>query len=164
MNDIYLNTELKEKYMIDFHKLLNHENDYWKIDKELVHILTRINSNPYVQTLYSKCGNDQDPNSYLEIAFTVDFERKLFRQIIPQLLFEFNKNTDLEGSLYYNYLPPSENSNYKAELEKHGIGCMDDPDYFRINLIKIKYICFDVKSHVEFWKLLSELLSPISEK
>lgn len=78
MNDIYLNTELKKKYMADFHKLLNHEKDFWKIDEELIPILTPINSNPSVQTLYSKYGNYLDQKSYLEFAFTKDFERKLF--------------------------------------------------------------------------------------
>lgn len=70
----------------------------------------------------------------------------------------------MEGSCNYTYRGPLENTNYEAELEKHGIGCIDDPDYFRINLIKIEFKCFGVGSHDDFWKLLSEMLSPDSEK
>ncbi|MBF6639852.1 hypothetical protein IVB69_00015 [Flavobacterium sp. J49] len=162
MNDIFLNSKLKLYYMKDFEKLLQDERDFWKIDNEfLKEILKEINSNSKVQTLYSKYGEQKllGSESYLQFAFSKDVQDKIFRLLIPNLLFTYNY--DFKSYCYYEYREPSKNNNYKLEREKFGFNCVDDENYFMINSIKIYLKTRDNIIKEKFWKDLEKMLKEL---
>lgn len=170
MKDIFLNTELKEYYLKDFNEnVLNCENDFWDIDDGLNEILKNINVNKNIQSLYSKryrCksgqGLDTSNKSYLEFAFTKNIELILFREFMPKALLGFNQSLEMKCACFYTYSYPKENPNYYEEPSKIGpLGCIDNPDYFRINHIELTMISSFNERHEQFWSFLQRELSSI---
>jgi len=162
MDDIFLNAQLKAFYMEDFNNLINSDREFWRIDNEfLKEKLIAINSNPQVQTLYSKCELQglTSEESYLEFAFCEPMELKIFRSILPEMLLHFNSFGREESNCYYRYSKPGANPNYKPNSEKFGMRCVDDEDYFKINSIKICLKTINSETKKEFWNELVRLFS-----
>lgn len=162
MSDIFLNSKLKLYYMKDFEKLLLDERDFWKIDSNsLKQILKNINSNPKVQTLYSKYGDQKlsVSESYLQFAYVKDVEDKIFRLVIPNLLFTYNY--DFKSHFYYVYHEPSKNANFNLDREKFGFNCVDDENYFMINSVKIYLKTRDNIIREKFWKDIEIMLKEL---
>src|SRR5690554_673097 len=135
MEDIFLTPQLKDYYMKDFNNLLKMKEEFWELDNEfLKEKLIKINSNPNIQTLYSKYGiqGPDDLESYIEIAFTQNIELEIFRSILPNLIYTYSSISMDLSNCYYRYSTPRVNRNYSIGDDKRGIGCLDDKDYFRI--------------------------------
>lgn len=163
MEDIFLNPKLKDYYMEDFNNLLMMEEGFWALDNGfLKQKLIEINSNPNIQTLYSKYGiqGPDDSESYIELAFTQNIELKIFRSILPNLIAKYSSITTNLSNCYYRYSTPRDNGNFSIR-DKRGIGCLDNKDYFRINTIKIHLEAYNIKTKNEFWQDLALALSEL---
>jgi hypothetical protein len=144
--DQYLTKDLKDYYMSDFQNLLSFKtSDFWDIDEGLETLLRKININVEFQTLYSKkfkINPDSFPiegESYLELAFT----KKAHGQLL-QILNQVKNSTNCkESEVVIIECDPSDNANCRPE-SKFEIGCIKNPDYFRIKHIKIKIESLDV--------------------
>lgn len=160
-NDIYLTSDKKTYYMEDFAKVK--VNTHWPLDKDLEPYLVIINNNNLIQTLYSQnCKSDSfttDLISYLEICYSQKLELKIFREVIPSLLYQFNKG---EERLNYLYIPPGPNQNYQPDKTLRGIGCIDDNSYFQISHIRFVFYSFNQNRHAEFWQTISLELSKLN--
>lgn len=150
--------------MKDFNNLLMMEEGSWALDNGfLKEILISINSNPNVQTLYSKYGiqGPDDSESYIEFAFSQNIEIKIFRSILPSLIETYGSIGMNLSNCYYRYSTPRVNANYRMRDDKTGMGCRDDEDYFKINTIKIHLETYNITTRNEFWEdvvlALSEL-------
>lgn len=138
--------------MNDFSNLLNSEMEFWKLDEELKDALIHINSNGYIQTLYSKrhnLNNFNDEESYLKICYFQEVELQLFRFVLSDLVLNFNQRPDT--ILYYDFSFPRENGNYSENSNNLGFGCTDNKDYFKINHISINLKSTDLDIHNDFW-------------
>ena len=165
MTNIYLTKIRKQKYLQDFanNVLPFNRIDIWKLDKGLESILIKINENDHIQSLYSKKDAFNKPEirheSYIEFCYSSDVELILFRDIIPKMIFDFNK--DFESKLYYDFYWPRQNSNFSKDIEPLGLGCVDDETYFFINTIRITLESDHKQIHQCFWKRIEETLSSI---
>lgn len=156
MNNQYLTEYKKKIYMEDFKNLLLTDREFWKIDNdELKKILIHINTNPNIQTLYSKYTSSSKPtetSSYLTFAYSKKVELKIFRELIPFFMNNYNSNsTKYMSSCNYDFSLPKINLNFENKSEKFGIGCTDDINYFKINNIKINLESEFSKVHNDFW-------------
>lgn len=148
--------------MVDFNNLLDSEKEFWLIDDSLKSHLIDINKNLQIQTLYSKLGLknvNRDKTSYLEFAFSKNLELKLLREVIPELI--YNYNTENISVCTYDYSLPKKNPNFKEDSEKFGMGCTDDFDYFMINSIKINLNSHNKQTHKDFWIDIKNELSQL---
>lgn len=154
MNEIYLSKQSKKIYLEDFERLLLNDNPFWNIDEEIKSYLIKINNNENIQTLYSNYGtNNNILGSYIEFCYYEKIEGKLFKEVIPEILCEFN-NSD-ESCIYeFNY--PRENRNYEED-NKLGFSCTDNSEHFRINTIIVTYKSYD-SNHLKFWNFITEKL------
>jgi hypothetical protein len=156
LNEIYLSSELKKFYFQDFEKLLSSEMDFWQIDETIKNHLIKLNQNENIQTLYSKYGpGDNMLGSYIEFCYTEKIEQRIFKDIIPEILYEFNDIRS--GCCIYEFSYPRDNANFNGD-RKLGFSCTDNPDHFRINNIKIIYRSYGLE-HIPFWDLITEKLS-----
>lgn len=165
MEDIYLTAESKKKYMDDFINsvLVFEKEETWKLDKGLSEILTRINRNPLVQTLYSR----KDPfatveylhESYLEFCYSKDVELEIFRKVIPSLSLDFIR--EAKSIFFYTFSFPKENPNIFGGIS--GMGCLDDPEYFRINTIRLTLESPIRSMHDRLWSTLGNYLGTLSD-
>lgn len=134
MRDIYLTKKRKKRYMEDFtNNVLKFDKiKIWKLDEGLPEILSSINSNDYIQTLYSKKDSFNKPDNqhlnYLEICYSSRVELSLFRNIIPIFFVDINKY--FESKFYYIFNLPRLNQNHLKHAEPSGLGCLDDKKYF----------------------------------
>jgi len=166
MENIYLEKALKSFYMQDFQKLLLDERDFWKIDSQFVReALIKINESVNVQTLYSasnKRAGSVLENNYLKFCYTKNVELKIFREIIPTLILRYN-DLENDSKCFYLFGEPKINLNSRAEdnENKFGLGCIDDPNYFKVNHIQIFLECYHVNISKQFWLELSEALGSL---
>jgi hypothetical protein len=163
--DIYLTAERKVDYMADFARVLAYEAPVWGLDSELHELLSRINANPHIQTLYSQRyypGKTYNPDrSYLRFAYAQEVEQQLFKVLIPQLVEQFVGRFD--AYCYYGFSYPKDNLVYAEEAGPDAIGCLNDPDYFRINQIDLYLESGSLAEHLVFWERLGEELCVLGE-
>jgi hypothetical protein len=158
-NEKYLTEELKVKYQRDIENIKNIEDEYWALDKDIREYIDAINSNQFIQTIYSKIypkNNNigKDPASYLEIAFKKEFNKKL-----NIILSEIKSNLisdDVEINISLEI--PQDNPNYNPK-SKVKIGCIIDSDYFRVFHYRIQLISNNTEIHETLFKLLANKLS-----
>ena len=162
---LYLTEKLKEYYLQDFQRLLNYcDSDFWDIDEGIKESLILINSNPNIQTLYSKIFTHRDDSislettSYLEITYTKHIESKLLA-VLEEIKSAF-LSRNLEVTL--NKLEPADNSNYNPKTRIQ-LACVTDQDYFRITHVRIEIDSNGVKDHDLFWSKLTSKLPPLTE-
>jgi hypothetical protein len=164
--DIYLTPERKAYYMADFARVLQYDSPAWELDRELQEVLTCINANPRIQTLYSQRyypGKTYNPDrSYLRFTYAQQVEQELFKVMIPQLVEQFVGHFD--AYCYYGFSYPKDNLVYSAEAGPEAIGCLNDPDYFRINQIDLYLESGSLADHLVFWERLGEELSILGQQ
>lgn len=161
--DIYLTPELKSYYMSDFNSnVLNQTNEFWGLDNGVKDHLIKINSNPHMQTLYSRKRQFKEWiemfGSYIEFTYTKDVELKIFREIIP--FFLANYNTKDKSKFSYLYIPPRPNPN--KDESSLSLGCLNDKNYFNVNHLKFEMDSNDRQTHNKFWKDLETKLSELN--
>ena len=159
MNCKYLDPKLKERYMIDFKKLLSITKPTWKLDPGLRDIFIKINSNEHIHTLYSKKHDINDlykDDSYLKFCYSKEVEKNLFRSLLPELILNYNSLSDT--ILYYEFYYPKKNPNYRESDNEIGLGCTDDKDYFCINHLGVYLKSSNMDTHNEFWEDLERNL------
>jgi hypothetical protein len=150
--------------MTDFnnHVLKYNKPGSWKLDDGLAEILTEINKNEYIQTLYSKkpdiCKPGLVNESYLKICYDKKIELKLFREIIPDFKCSFN---DPYSEFYYTFSLPKLNPNYIASEEPLGLDCTDDKYFFNINTIQLTIKSENLNIHAKFWIKIKNSLSSL---
>jgi hypothetical protein len=164
-NDVYLTKEIKARYMIDFMNVLSFDRiELWKLDAGLSGILSEINRNEFIQTLYSKKCPLKNPEdgclSYLEFCYSEKVELRLFRKLIPSMFYDLDK---LEWTkFYYDFNEPRDNPNYYPERKENaGLGCLDDENYFRINTIRFSLESYLIEAHQIFWDIIKKKLSTV---
>lgn len=153
-NENYLTDSLKSYYMFDLKKLFSmKDSNLQSIDDGLEYILNEINMHHNFQTLYSKKFKTNpelfiiEGKSYLELAFTKNSENLLLG-LLNQIK-EANKCN--ESQINIIQYEPSGNPNYQVNplIE---IGCINNPDYFRIKRIKIEIESLKMNCHDLFWE------------
>jgi hypothetical protein len=156
----YLTTSLKAKYREDFHVLTNYMgSEFWDLDEGLLDLLSSINELECLQTLYSKRHTSfrefaLERKSYLQITFRKEKEVELFNVLNNICLVLQNEDSEIEILKE----PPSHNSNYKGD-SKIPLGCLNDPDYFRLYSYTISITSNLESDHERFFGLLKEKLS-----
>lgn len=159
----YLTPESKAYYQKDLgENVLNVQEAYWKFDEELSELITRINQHPGLQTLYSRSysparsGLDLNPLSYLKIAYTSEMRLPLGKALVEV----YDALNRPESAVEVNEEPPQANLNYNPDKAR-GMGCLDNPDYFRIWHFFISIRSEKVEVHQKFWKLMDSSLSNV---
>jgi hypothetical protein len=150
----YLTDELKTYYMSDFRNLLSFKgSEFWDIDEGLETLLEKINDLTNFQSLYSKMFKLDVENfategiSYLDLAY-----RKEARDQLLQILNQVKDATSCNGSQVSIFeCHSSDNANFRSE-SKLQIGCINNPDYFRIKHFKITIKSLNIECHDLFWK------------
>ena len=165
MTDIYLTEEVKLRYMNDFinNVLSFNRNETWKLDEGLSDILSEINKNQYIQTLYSKkclsAVHGNESLSYLKFCYSQQIELKLFREVIPSIFYDLDV---YEGTkFYYDFNDPHENPNYSKGSTPVGLGCLDDENYFHINTLSFNLESYSSEAHEIFWNVIRKRLTLI---
>lgn len=159
--DLYLTPETKEYYLNALKEVENSEHDFWKVEKGISTYLKKINENKNIQTLYSKgAGNCQDlsSESYLIIAYSKKVELRIFRELLPYFIYYYN---DHESSCFYSFNGPGTKENNYEEARSLKLKCVDDPNYFNINHIRIELKEGSLNLHQEFWIELTEKLTEL---
>jgi hypothetical protein len=163
MEEIYLTKDLKNKYMHDFMENVLHFNkeSMWKLDEGLDEILVSINSNPNIQSLYSRKDSfsqvDFLHESYIELCYSRYVELMLFREVIPSFNYDFIK--DSQCLFYYQFNYPRHNPNYSPGSQPAGLGCIDDENYFQINTLRLTLESPIKSIHEKFWIRVRNSLS-----
>lgn len=160
MEEIYLDEKLKGYYLKDFNEnVLMETHTFWKLSEHVKPYLISLNSIRTIQPLYSKFPDNPNSlsnnESYLTIAYSKDIELTLFREILPFLIVKFNDFKE-EMKFYYTFSEAKDNCNYSPEKTKFLLGCICNPDYFRINQILLTFESYDNKKHTEFWNDLTD--------
>ena len=88
-------------------------------------------------------------------------ELSLFRNTLPDLLNTYNNRR--ESKISYYFLPPKKNDNYREEEIIFNLGCLCNPDYFKINHVHISFDHWSTTKHQEFWENLKIKLIELSE-
>ncbi len=157
----YLAAVSKTYYQKDLEEnVFTLQDAYWKFDEELRELITRINHHPGLQTLYSRSyspersGLDLNPLSYLKIAYTPEMRLPLGKALVEV----YTTLNSQESPVELNEEPPQSNLNYRPD-KKGGMGCLDDPDYFRIWHFSISIRSEEQEAHRQFWSLLWDRFS-----
>jgi hypothetical protein len=159
----YLNAERKAYYQKDMEEnVLPLQDVYWKFDEELTDLIRLVNQHRGLQTLYSRSysptrsGLDLNPVSYLKIAFAPEMRMPLGKALVHV----YDALNRPESPVELNEEAPQENRNDRPD--KTGkMGCLDDPDYFRIWHFFISVRSEDPQVHQNFWQQMLEKLSLI---
>lgn len=160
MEDIYLTPELKTKYMIDFNeKVLTCEKESWKLDDGVRDFLIRINTNPHIQTTYSKRHQfnsfSAEHESYLKFTYTSDVEQQIFKSFLPDVTATYCWGSDDDKSYYQFYYPKLEEDDYETNID---LGCTKDGSYFNVNQIKLYLQSYSTDVHQRFWEDITKRL------
>lgn len=165
MKNIYLTKRSKKKYMSDFlNNVLKYKGmESWRLDPGLDDILGSVNRNPHIQSLYSRKDSFSEHGylheSFLEFCYSRTVELKLLREVIPSFSYDFIR--EFKSNFYYQFSYPRMNPNFVHGASIFGMGCIDDPDYFRINTIRLTLESPIRSIHQRFWTRLEASLSGI---
>ena len=92
-------------------------------------------------------------NSYLHIAYTKSIKEKLLNTL-QEIVSSFKEEITIEERM------PKTNPQ-KSNDKLKGIGCLDNPNYFNVNYLKIELISFNIKEHERFFEELENKLSQL---
>lgn len=159
---MYLTKELKKYYLEALSEVENSDNEFWKLDEGIKIHLDVINKNERIQTLYSKSGKylgGYQNESYLVFTYSKVVELKLFKEIIPYFMYNYNER--YESICYYAFNEPyiREDKNEKGGILN--LKCINDAQYFNINHIRITLQDGTKSINDRFWDDLSDKLSNI---
>jgi hypothetical protein len=156
MNKIYLNDELKELYS----KALQKELSIGEIDKGISEHLIAINKSDNIRTIFSQRGNKdigKGNRTYLRIAYTSKIEKRLFKEIIPEMTMLFER--DLRGVFRWHETQPRISSELREENEHNkGAIWLVGTNYFNISTIYFTLDDYDIESGDKFWHELRNQL------
>jgi len=156
MGNIYLDKDKKNYYYSDFtDNVLADTDNFWKISELIKSHLIELNECKKIQPLYSKFPNNGQNESYLELAYIKDIELILFREILPYFIIRYTQG---EAKFYYTFSKPKDNPNIVSGKSKFKMGCLINPDYFRINHLRLLFEEYNKDKHKEFWKELTNKL------
>jgi len=167
--DIYLTPELKEYYSNDFiENVLPITNEFWRIHPKIVNSLISLNNNPKLQPLYS-CYPDKpsQQTGYFEFTYVEGIEKDILESVLPALdsLFNIELRPDYipKSEEYFTYEKrmPRENANYNGHESTYQIGCMINPDYFRVNTFKIVLEDGYSRQQDRLWQEITERLNAL---
>jgi len=161
--DLYLTDKSKRYYLEALEEVKNCKDDFWDLDEEIEGFLETINKNPLVQTIYSKYNSTGfTKESYLKFAYSKEVELKLFRTLIPELLICHSDNKNF-AELLYTFSFPDKRDGVLEKDSRLKLRCVDDPDYFYINNIRVAFNSDHKEEHINFWKDISKKLSEIKK-
>lgn len=153
----YLTAELKAYYQKDFvDHVLPSTDAYWNFDTELLELVNRINTHPELQTIYSRSfsparsGLDLNPLSYLKIAYSPSMRLELGKA----LLAVYNELNAMESPVELQEEAPQTNLNYRPQ-QSISMGCLSNPEYFRIWHFSISLNTQNHAKHQQFWELMT---------
>lgn len=159
----FLTAEKKVYYMNDFNNNVIPCNDkFWEISPSLKSILIKINENPKIQSLYSHRKDFTDSlsdDSSLTITYTKDLHTKLNDSILPEIKDQFNKDGQELVSTFFR--GPIEK---KPAMASEGckLASRTDPNYWKINHLRIDIKTNDQSIDDEFWTTLQNTLFEIN--
>ena len=153
----YLTPELKAKYMVDFNEnVLTCTDEYWGLDNGLKDLLITINSNPNIQTLYSRkcnCNGIDGYDSYLWFLFSKDIDFDRINRFATRCASKHNIFTFEYLDDAGEYIEPS----YKIP----NMGCVYDKSYLQ-NGIHIFYMqSKNIKKHNMFWNDIKDFFTTL---
>jgi hypothetical protein len=148
----FLTPELKAYYMSDFtENVLNCKDPFWKLDDNLLYILTNINANQNVQTLYSRRFNSEEDTNVASLLWIL-----VSKNINLELWKEFQKECLRNHELYACKYEPK----IKQNMLKHiPIGCMQDNTYFNSGVIQIYINSESLVEHDIFWNTITKYIT-----
>lgn len=164
MEEIYLSETLKAEYLRDFNEsVLSETDESWKIHPKIKDHLIKLNQCSNFQTLYSayseKSPTESGLRSYLKIAYSKIVELELLRSTIPCLLIMHNSDRNSK----FNYRFYQNESNVKRE-GNFKMRCLTDPEYFRVNHLRMEFKNSDIRTHDYFWANLKNTLIELDKK
>lgn len=166
MEEIYLSETLKAEYLRDFESVLSETDEYWKIHPKIKDHLIKLNQCSNFRTLYSayskKDPTKSDLISYLKIAYSKIVELELLRSTIPCLL--IMHNSDRNSKFNYRFYQNENNVIYREGSRNIKMGCLTDPQHFKVNHLRIEFKNFDIRTHDDFWANLTNILIELDEK
>lgn len=160
--------------MNDFKLLLRfNQSQFWMLDKQLREILSNINSNPKIQSLYSKKYDNKSGNLFKESYLHLGFFNSM-RQPLDELILTLdNKYRDFTNTKFRKGIiskekvlrcsinDPLENTNYIHSNSDSPLGCIRNPNYFRIFHIEFELKSSKEHLHEMFWNDLNENLKKL---
>lgn len=159
----YLSPNLKHYYLEDFrNNVVSIDDPYWYFDRELMDIVADINLLSGLQTLYSKSysserfGLDLNPLSYIKIAFSEDMRIPLGKALMQV----YDKVNAEASPVILNEEAPQDNRNFQKD-SKFAMGCLSNPDYFRLWHFHLAIESKKDKRHQLFWKTLVIAISSL---
>lgn len=164
MEEIYLDQTKKSYYLKDFNEnVLTEIDPFWKLCETIKPHLIELNSLDNIQPIFSKYPDNRNSlsrnESYLTFAYSKDIELHLYREILPFFIVRFNNLG--ESKFYYAFSEPKDNILYSDEPSEFKQGCLTNPDYFRINQIRLSFECVTKATHDIFWTELVKNLKEI---
>ncbi len=153
--------EKKQEYMKDFNeKVLTCTDKYWAIDAGLKEILIKINSNPNVQTLFSRRyfkGKKWDLHfkhtSYLAYTIVDGVNLEKILELPQYLSNKFGQKfrcISSEGESFFS------NSSGKIQM-----GCLDNSEYFNVAHNMLLFKSKLESEHDIFWKEVELYLTSV---
>ncbi len=163
--NMYLDKTLKTKYYNDFiENVLTETDTFWKINQSIRNHLINLNECKNIQPLYSKFPDNKNSfsndDSLLTIAYTREIELVIFKDVLPLIGAKYF--TDKQAKFAYYFDEDGDNANYSEDPTKFKMGCISDPDYFRINKIRIMYSNWDRDAHEKYWQYITEKFMELS--
>jgi|GEM_PF-1813341 len=154
----YLTPDLKIYYQKDLEEaVIPLSDDFWRFDEELHDLVNLVNSHEGMQTIYSRAyspdrsGLDLDPTSYLKIAFAKDKRMELGRKLMQV----YDAVNGEHSPVTLSEEAPQENKNFTPDSAIN-IGCLTNPNYFRVWHFHLSLRSTDLSHHTQFWNLLEE--------
>jgi len=166
MQNIYLTEESKKYYRNDFmENVISETNQFWKLNETLKTHIIELNKCLKIQPLYSKFPENDNSKSnyesYFKFAYNEEIELFLFRKVLPYFISEYN--IPFESKFYYLFFEPTHNANFKKQ-SNFKMGCIVNPDYFRINHLHLVYENHNHDKHIEFWDDMMNKFKAFLEK
>lgn len=164
MEDTFLNSDLKKYYMDDFTKnVLTCTDEFWEISQGLRDILTKINENSKIQSLYSHQQTFNDwvmKPSYIDITFTQEIELTIFRDVIPCFQARYNIDNETRFNYYYSY--PKIDKDVKEKNGSNDLACLTDQNYWKINSVRFELTTNSKETDDKFWQDIQTKLSGLT--
>lgn len=155
----YLDAAGKAYYLRDMETLINFPDPYWAIEPELFRPLKTINAHPQLQSLYSRHYGQKakemgsEAISYLRLAYFPEKEKELTRLFI-RLIKELDGRDSIVTVSQEAGIP---NANYREGTDSP-LGCLNNPDYFRVTHFYVSLESKDLEKHHLFWEFLEREL------
>lgn len=154
----YLDSKLKKYYLDGLKEASNHSDRFHCLDDNVISHLNKININDSIQTIYSKrkgLNKHYDSESYLWFCYVEALETVLKNQVE-----QWFENECFRDSVEFTFELQSYNKNYDGTV--HGLKCLDDKDYFRVNHVQIHLFSHELIHHQRFWEILADRLSGLN--